>query len=137
MSGAATRRAAHIGDCWHPTAITTDQLRVQADDLSELARAHGGDPSSNEICMPFNVALDDAEITEVEQRSTVRGGDIARVIDIAGPFREAGATHFIFALNSHEPEVLTQTVDQFAEKLTPFSAHDWHPGSADLVYGGG
>lgn len=119
MSGAAARRAVRIGDGWHPTAITPDQLREQADDLRELALSNGRDPGSIDICMRFNVALDDAEITEVEQRSTVRGGDIARAIDIAGQFRDAGVTHFIFALNSHEPKVLTQTVDQFAEELLP------------------
>ncbi|WP_340315656.1 LLM class flavin-dependent oxidoreductase [Rhizorhabdus argentea] len=119
MSSAAGRRAVRIGDGWHPTAITPEQLREQADTLRELALASGRDPGSIDICMRFNVALDNAEITDLELRSTVKGGDMARAIDIAGQFREAGTTHFIFALNSHEPEVLTQTVDRFAEMLLP------------------
>lgn len=120
MSSAASKRAARIGDGWHPTGITPGQLREQVDTIRELARANGRDPDSIEICMRFNVALDDAEITELELRSTVKGGDMVRAIDIAGQFRDAGATHFIFALNSHEPKVLTETVNQFAEDLLPY-----------------
>ncbi|WP_340318007.1 LLM class F420-dependent oxidoreductase [Rhizorhabdus argentea] len=124
MSRAASKRAVRVGDGWHPTGITPAQLREQADAIRELARANGRDPDSVEICMRFNVALDDAEITEVELRSTVKGGDMARAADIAGQFRDAGATHFIFALNSHDAAVLSRTVDQFAEELLPNFADD-------------
>lgn len=119
MSPAAYRRVARVGDGWHPTAITPDELRARAAEIRDLTAAQGRDPGGIDICMRFNIALDDEVVTETELRSTVTGGDTQRIIDVASSFAEAGATHFIYALNSHEPEVLEATVDSLARDLLP------------------
>jgi len=66
-----------------------------------------------------NIALDDIAVTELELRSTVKGFDLSRIVDVAAEFAEAGVTHFIYALNSHEPEMFESTVDALARDLRP------------------
>jgi len=119
ISNAARKRAVRIGDGWHPTAISPAEMKQQCGEMRQLAEAAGRDPDSIEICMRFNVALNDVEVTEVELRSTVKGGDMNRAIEVAEQYRDVGATHFIFALNAHDPDVLDATVDRFAEELLP------------------
>lgn len=119
MSEAAIRRTLRAGDGWHPTGITPGELREQVASMRTLAAAAGRDPESIDVCMRFNMALDDVEVTETELRSTVKGYDLARIIEVAAAFADAGATHFIYALNSHEPDVLDSTVDALARDLLP------------------
>jgi alkanesulfonate monooxygenase SsuD/methylene tetrahydromethanopterin reductase-like flavin-dependent oxidoreductase (luciferase family) len=122
MSEAAHRRVARVGDGWHPTAITPAAFRDEADAIRSLVAAAGRDPASIDFCMRFNVSLDDEVVTETELRSTVKGGDTKRIIETAQAFAAAGATHFIYALNSHEPAVLEATVDALARDLLPLFA---------------
>ena len=106
MSEAARKRAVRAGHGWQPTAITPDQLREDVGKLRELAEQAGRDPDTLDVCMRFNIALDGVEVTEVELRSTVEGGNRGHIKEIAQSFAEAGATHFIFALNGQEPALL-------------------------------
>jgi probable F420-dependent oxidoreductase len=119
MSDAAYRRVARAGDGWHPTAITPDEVRARAAEIRALTEAAGRDPAAIDICMRFNIALDGVEVTETELRSTVQGGDMARIVETAQAFAEAGTTHFIYALNAHEPAVLEETIDALAADLLP------------------
>ncbi|HKT71896.1 MAG TPA: TIGR03619 family F420-dependent LLM class oxidoreductase [Steroidobacteraceae bacterium] len=119
MSAAACRRVARFGDGWHPTALTPDELRQRVTEIRALTRSAGRAPESIDICMRFNLALDDVELTPTELRSTVRGEDTRRIIEVAEAFADAGATHFIYALNSHEPDRLVATVTSLARDLLP------------------
>lgn len=121
MSGAALARVARVGDGWQPTAITAEAFATQAEQIRRLAREQGRDPHGIEMCMRFNIALDDKIVTEAELRSTVQRGDTSRMLDLCRQFESAGATHFIYALNSHEWPVLKETVEALAaEVLTHF-----------------
>jgi hypothetical protein len=84
-----------------------------------MAREFGRDPGSIDICMRFNVGLDDVEVTETELRSTVKRGDTSRMLDICKSFEEAGATHFIYALNANDPAVLEEALRQIASDVLP------------------
>lgn len=119
MSEAAYRRTARVGDGWQPTAITPEQLKAQLAEVRALTAAEGRDPAAIECCMRFNITLDGVEVTETELRSTVKGGDTQRIIDVAKAFAEAGATHFIYAINGHDPDLLDDTVDSLASDLLP------------------
>ncbi|KXU33818.1 hypothetical protein A0J57_04030 [Sphingobium sp. 22B] len=120
MSPAAGQRVARVGDGWHPTAITPEEFRAKTQEVKDLVEKAGRDPASIEFCMRFNVSLDDEEVSEAELRSTVLGSDRARIIEIAEAFADAGATHFIYALNSHEPDVLHATIDNLAQDLKAY-----------------
>jgi alkanesulfonate monooxygenase SsuD/methylene tetrahydromethanopterin reductase-like flavin-dependent oxidoreductase (luciferase family) len=119
MSEAALCRVARAGDGWHPTGLTPDELRGQLAQLRLATQALGRDTETLDICMRFNLALDDVEVTEVELRSTIDGYDAERIVEVASAYAAAGVTHFIYALNSHEPDVLDSTVDALARDLLP------------------
>jgi alkanesulfonate monooxygenase SsuD/methylene tetrahydromethanopterin reductase-like flavin-dependent oxidoreductase (luciferase family) len=119
MSEAAYKRVGRVGDGWHPTAITAEQFAEEAEKVRGFAREYGRDPAAIEMCMRFNIALDDEEVTEVELRSTVERGDAKRMLDVCKSFKAAGTTHFIYALNSHEWPVLEETLRQLAAEVLP------------------
>ncbi|MFW0887988.1 UNVERIFIED_CONTAM: TIGR03619 family F420-dependent LLM class oxidoreductase [Pseudomonas sp. JL1] len=119
MSDAALSRVARVGDGWHPTGLTPEELRTQLAQLRLATQAVGRDPATLDVCMRFNLALDDVEVTDVELRSTIDGYDPTRIVEVASAYAAAGATHFIYALNSHEPDVLNSTVDALARDLLP------------------
>ncbi len=119
MSDAAFKRVGRAGDGWHPTAITPEQFAEEAAKIRGYAREYGRDPSGIEMCMRFNIALDDVEVTEVELRSTVKRGDTKRMLDVCKSFETAGVTHFIYALNSHEWPVLQETLRELATEVLP------------------
>lgn len=124
MSEAALRRVVRAGDGWHPTGLTPDELRDQLEHLRVVTQAVGRDAETLDVCMRFNLALDDVEVTEVELRSTIDGYDATRIVEVAFAYAAAGVTHFIYALNSHEPEVLNATVDALARDLLPHFHND-------------
>jgi probable F420-dependent oxidoreductase len=119
MSDAAYKRVGRVGDGWHPTAITAEQFAEEAEKVRGFAREYGRDPDGIDMCMRFNIALDDEEVTEVELRSTVERGDTKRMLDVCKSFEAAGATHFIYALNSHEWPVLEDTLRELAAEVLP------------------
>ncbi|RYE61629.1 MAG: LLM class flavin-dependent oxidoreductase, partial [Oxalobacteraceae bacterium] len=119
MSEAAYKRVGRVGDGWHPTAITAEQFAEEAEKVRNFAREYGRIPAGIDMCMRFNIALDDEEVTEVELRSTVERNNTARMLSVCKEFEAAGATHFIYALNSHEWPVLEDTLRQLAAEVLP------------------
>ncbi|MET0547037.1 MAG: LLM class F420-dependent oxidoreductase [Caulobacterales bacterium] len=119
MSAPARRRVVSLGDGWHPTAVSPDEVRAQIGELHALCAAQGRDPAAIEICMRFNIALDGAEVTETELRSTINGLDKKRVVEVAKSFADAGVTHFIYALNGRERQTLLSAVDFLSGELLP------------------
>ena len=119
MSDAAIRRAAVLGDGWHPTAISPDQLRMHHRDIRAMREAAGRDPDRFDICMRFNVTLEGQVLMEVERASTVPGDDMAETVHVARSFAEAGTTHFIFAINSNDRGELLRIVDKLGRDVLP------------------
>lgn len=118
-SAVSLKRTIRVGDGWHPTSVTVQDVREQSGLLRKMAAEAGRDPDALDVCMRFHIALDDTESTETALRSTLHGYDASRVMEIASEFSEAGATHLIFALNSRDRDVLTATVDALAKDLLP------------------
>ncbi|HEX7911660.1 MAG TPA: LLM class F420-dependent oxidoreductase [Paraburkholderia sp.] len=119
MSEAALRRCVRVGDGWHPTGLTPQEVCMQTASMRKIAAAEGRDANSLDVCMRFNIALDDVAVTDTELRSTIKGYDADRIVAIAAEYANAGATHFIYALNSHDPDTLEKTVDALAADLLP------------------
>jgi probable F420-dependent oxidoreductase len=119
MSGPALQRVAARGDGWHPTAISVADLGVQVRQLADLAREGSRGLADLDICMRFNIALDDMPVTEAELLSTIAGYDSERALGTARDYQAAGVTHFIFALNGHDPAILEETLDRIAREILP------------------
>ena len=118
-SAASLKRTIRVGDGWHPTGITAQELREQVGLMRTMAVEAGRGAEALDVCMRYHIALDDAGSTESALRATVQGYDASRVIEVAQEFAEAGATHLIYALNSREPDVLATTVDALAKDVLP------------------
>lgn len=119
MSDAAKRRVVRAAEGWQPTALSPNELEAQVKQVRAMAEAKGRDPDTIEMSMRFNISLDDKAVTETELRSTVKGDDLAGIINTAEAFAEAGATHFIYALNSSDPKKLKLIVEKLASALLP------------------
>jgi probable F420-dependent oxidoreductase len=119
MSEAALRRVARVGDGWQPTGITAEEFGEQAAAISTLAASYGRNPSAIRLCMRFNIALGNETVTDVERRSTVDADDIDGIVTVAETFAAAGATDFIYALNSNDKSALDSAVGLLAREVLP------------------
>jgi len=119
MSDAAIRRAAILGDGWHPTAISPEQLQGHHRDIRAMRAEVGRDPDDFEICMRFNVTIEGQVLMEVERASTVPGDDMAETVRVARSFADAGTTHFIFAINSSNRDELLHMVEKLGREVLP------------------
>lgn len=116
-SEAALRRTIRVGDGWHPASVSLQDLREGIVLMRAMALEAGRDADALDVCMRFNIALDDT--VQAAAHSTVHGYDASRVLEVASEFAAAGATHLLYALNASDPDVLAATVDALAKDVLP------------------
>jgi probable F420-dependent oxidoreductase len=122
MSDAALRRVARAGDGWQPIGISPEEFRANGQQLQDLALGFGRDPRAIDLCMRFNITADDAVLTEIEASSTIKHDDAGRMLEVADAYAAAGATHFIFALNSRDWRTLEGLLQLLAKTVLPLHA---------------
>jgi alkanesulfonate monooxygenase SsuD/methylene tetrahydromethanopterin reductase-like flavin-dependent oxidoreductase (luciferase family) len=114
-SKAALRRAARLGDGWHPVGanaavpLPPSELRLLLDELYRLTEVEGRDPTSLTISYK-------APVYDVGQRELRPGGDrrpfsgsAAQVADDIGAFARLGVSEIVFDFRS---ESLTESLER-------------------------
>ena len=119
MSDAALRRVARVGDGWIPTLIGVEQFREMLGRIRQYTTEAGRDPDALEIIMRFNVILDGQEPAPNEAAASVHVHDVERMVQIVHDFSDAGANHFVYALNTNDPKVVESTIDMIASRILP------------------
>ena len=114
-SRAALRRAARLGDGWHPVganpavALTPPELSKMLDDLRSLTHAEGRDPSA--LTISFKAPIYDAErpvgASAADRRPFTGPAD--RVMEDIAVYEKLGVSELIFDFRS---ESLTQSLDR-------------------------
>jgi len=104
MGGSGDRVLDRIGrtaDGWFPLLLRPDDTTAGLDRIREAASAAGRDPEAiGVMCM----------VTET--------GNLPKQVEMAGRYREAGATHLVLSVQS-DPSL--QTLDQHVEAFTRFA----------------
>ncbi len=95
-SGRALRRAAELGDGWHPTSrLTPAALAEGARKLRQTAEKAGRDPNAITLSLRWNA------LSDLQNKSDI--ADFSRAL--AG-YREIGVQHVCFDLNIPQPRPL-------------------------------
>lgn len=119
-SKAAQKRAGKLGDGWHPTGISPEEFRAGCDYVRSVARAAGRDPSGFTMCMRLNISVEGMNLTtEIERRSVLPGEDADATVSQLKAFADAGATHFLLAMNTQDIPALRDMMKRVASNVLP------------------
>lgn len=110
----AMRRAATVGDGWHPSAIPPEKCAGQIAATRELARQAGRDPAALVMSMRIGVARDAAS-TKPDQVSS----DPASLHRTLTGYRDAGLDHAVLALDWGDADELAAMMARTARDVLP------------------
>ena len=117
------RRAAELGDCWHPTRPSVEDIRIGSDRLVEAARRAGREPGAVSIAAREPFKLD--ETMRADPRKPLLGPR-NHILDSLAAFAELGVTHFVIdlfysisALHDSTLDSVMQAMEVLAEEIRP------------------
>ena len=120
-SRAAVRRAARVGNWWHPTALEPEELKNGMTYLRERATAQGRDPQ--EIQLSVRLDLDFPEISGNTPSPTRPRpcliGTSGEMIEQLKTYQGVGVEHILVATMSTDAGVVEATYSRFAEEVIP------------------
>jgi probable F420-dependent oxidoreductase len=112
-SDGARRRAATLGDGWHPNGVAPADYRSACDGVRDMASKAGRDPNALVMSVRINVA--------VPSRAGERGltGESSQAVEVLSAYREAGCEHVCLSLDSGDVDALAETMRRFASDVVP------------------
>lgn len=99
---AARRRAARLGDGWHPIGLRAEQLRAGCSEIDQIARAAGRDPDEIGLSTVMGVSCDPA-----------RAGE--RLVELA----RAGVRHVVLIVRGDSIRERCAAIEQLASEVVP------------------
>jgi len=113
----ALRRAARLGDGWHPAHLPPEALAAKASELRELAE---GRPVA--VTMKIRIFIDgdgaEAASDELPGEAELRGG-VEAMCDSLERYREAGLEELVLTFRHQDVDVMTREMRTFAEEIAP------------------
>lgn len=113
-SEGARRRAALLGDGWHPIGLAPEQFAAGCEEIRSLARQSGRDDQA--LTMSVRLNLDPSE--ERHGRG-LPARDTARLLDVLAAYERAGAGHALLALESGDVAALESAMRLLATQVLP------------------
>ena len=112
-SRAAVRRAAKMGDGWHPTALDPENLSQRSHYSGDRAQAEGRDPS--EIAVSVSAPMGEAGR---EGRYSL-GADPAEILQKAQTYEGLGVDRLVISSNTRDSSKLIPALEMLAEWVLP------------------
>ena len=116
-SPGAKRRAARLGDAWHPNAGSPSAFAEQAEGMRALAEQNGRDPGS--LQMTFRLSVDASRHSSGWRPSVGGSESAAEVTELLNHYREVGVEHLVLALDFGDLEAITDVVEFIASEIKP------------------
>ena len=112
-SRAAVRRAARVGNGWHPTALDPETLSQRIRYLGERAQAEGRDPAEVPVSVsaPMGVAAREGRYS--------LGVDPAEILEKAQTYESLGVERLVISSNTREGSELLPALEMLAEEVLP------------------
>ena len=111
-SRAAIRRAARVGNGWHPTALEPESLSQGIRYLRERAQSEGRNPDE----IPVSVS---APIGEAARGRYSMGADPAEILHKAQVYESLGVVRLVISSNTRDGTELLTTLEMLAERVLP------------------
>ena len=119
-SPGAIRRAAAVGDGWHPTSISPEEFSLGKRQIGELAATSGRGPESIVMSMRVDVEVQPRPSgARATDQTRLPGDDPGRMAATIEAFQTAGVEHMVFALNSGDVPAITSLMERIAREVIP------------------
>jgi alkanesulfonate monooxygenase SsuD/methylene tetrahydromethanopterin reductase-like flavin-dependent oxidoreductase (luciferase family) len=119
-SPGARRRAATVGDGWHPSGMSPEEFRVGREEVRTLAAAAGRDP--NALTMSIRVEVEahgGASSQRAQNRSRLPGDDVEQMSAGIMAYQNAGVEHVVLALNTGDVVRIRSLMEDIARQVIP------------------
>ena len=120
-SPGALRRAATLGDGWHPSSIGAENYSIGRREIQEMAEAAGRAPES----LTWSARLEVLPPGGPEQRrpsgagNSVHGDNLDEIIAAVAAYQTAGVEHMVLALSTGDVVVIAQLMEELAQRVLP------------------
>ena len=119
-SSGAMRRAALLGDGWHPTGVSPEEFSIGRREISEMATAAGRDPDSLTWSLRVEVEAHGGPSSErAAGRARLSGDDPDAMAASLAAYETAGVQHVILALNTGDVATITRLMETIARDVVP------------------
>ena len=119
-SPGALRRAARLGDGWHPSGLTPEQYTAGREEVRTLAEQAGRDPDALIWSARVEVeATSGPSSDRAANRARIPGGDLEQTALSIAAYREAGVEHLVLALNTGDVGRIRWLMEELAEHAIP------------------
>jgi len=118
-SPAARRRAATLGDGWHPSGVSPEEFSLGRREVRELAAAAGRDP--DDLTMSARVEVEGNEgpsSARIASRARI-SGNADQMAGAIAAYQSAGVEHLVLALNSGDVDKIAGNMEKIAQKVIP------------------
>jgi probable F420-dependent oxidoreductase len=119
-SAGALRRAATLGDGWHPTGMSAEAFEAGRREVRAQAAAAGRDPANLAMSIRVEVEVDGKPSSQrVAGRARLAGDSPEQMIAGIRAYERAGVEHVVLALNSGDMARITALMVDIAQKVIP------------------
>jgi alkanesulfonate monooxygenase SsuD/methylene tetrahydromethanopterin reductase-like flavin-dependent oxidoreductase (luciferase family) len=119
-SPGAKKRAATMGDGWHPSGMSPEEFSVGREEVRKLAGAAGRDPDSLTMSIRVEVeAHGRASSQRAQNRSRLLGDNVDQMIAGISAYQRAGVEHVVLALNTGDISRITELMEDIAKRVMP------------------
>jgi probable F420-dependent oxidoreductase len=120
-SRTALRRAAALGEGWHPVGLDPDEVARGVGELKELWKENGreGAPFISLRANFFMEGVSEVAFHFPARRRTILNGSAAQIVDMIGKYAEAGVEHIELDMTNHSHESHLAAIDAFAGEVRP------------------
>jgi probable F420-dependent oxidoreductase len=119
-SPGALKRAATMGDGWHPTGMSPDDFSRGRHTVCELAAAAGRDPQALTFSMRVEVeAHGHASSQRAASRARLSGDNVEQLVSGIRDYQNAGVEHVILALNTGDIPRTIELMESISQKVIP------------------
>ena len=114
-SPGAMKRAATLGDGWHPNGLSPENYRAGAEQIKEMAAAAGRDPGQIYLSVRANIRLNPPAGATPSRFD----GSSQDMVNAIGDYARVGVEHVVLAPDSGNVALVRDKMEQIARDVIP------------------
>ena len=120
-SPGALKRAASMGDGWHPSGVSAEEYSISRREIQELAQAAGRDPEALTWSARVGVEAHGTPSRDLAagRETGIPGNDPEQMIAVIAAYQNAGVEHIVLALNTGDVDRITEMIETIARRVMP------------------
>jgi alkanesulfonate monooxygenase SsuD/methylene tetrahydromethanopterin reductase-like flavin-dependent oxidoreductase (luciferase family) len=116
----ALRRAARLGDGWHPSGVSPEEYGQEREEVRKLATAAGRNPDALTMSVRVEVEVHGGPSSQrAQSRIRLPGDNVDQLIAGISAYQRAGVQHIVLGLNSGDIPRIRAVMEDIARKVIP------------------